>query len=224
VASWNGAQWTEIEFTDTEAISRFDRGGETIAQVGWVNGRYLRETETTIPPDIEKGSFFGERNLDFNLDRPGEIRLRAPFGFRDSKGVYWRVPAGFVSDGASIPGSLWSFVGSPLTGQYVGAAVVHDYFCVVRRRSWRMTHKVFYEAMLASGVNINKARELYTGVMLRGPRWIEGSVPCLYACAEPGEIAAVVWSMVEEGDLVKGKELGIGGHGGPGAHGLEPPI
>ena len=39
---------------------------------------------------------------------------------------YITVPYGFISDGASIPKFVWSIVGSPWTGRYVQAAVVHD--------------------------------------------------------------------------------------------------
>ena len=37
-----------------------------------------------------------------------------------------QVLPGLWTDGASIPKILWSFIGSPLTGRYVRAAIVHD--------------------------------------------------------------------------------------------------
>jgi hypothetical protein len=37
-----------------------------------------------------------------------------------------KVLPGLWTDGASIPKPLWCFIGSPLTGRYVRAAIVHD--------------------------------------------------------------------------------------------------
>jgi len=57
-------------------------------------------------------------------------RILEPFRFwLDDVGVgnHILVPAGFVSDGASIPRIVWPIVGSPWTGRYVQAAVLHDY-------------------------------------------------------------------------------------------------
>lgn len=42
-------------------------------------------------------------------------------------GPFITVPYFFLSDGASIPRLLWTLVGSPWSGDYVQAAVVHDY-------------------------------------------------------------------------------------------------
>lgn len=42
-------------------------------------------------------------------------------------GPYITVPNGFISDGASIPKFLWSIVGSPWSGKYTQAAVLHDW-------------------------------------------------------------------------------------------------
>ena len=46
--------------------------------------------------------------------------------YTDAAGRVWPVPVGFVTDGASIPQALWSAVGSPFTGEYRIAAVLHD--------------------------------------------------------------------------------------------------
>jgi hypothetical protein len=93
------------------------------------------------------------------------------FGFSDRRHVIWMVPRGAQVDGASIPQALWSIIGSPLTGKYVEASVIHDYHCDVRARPWEHVHRVFYEAMLVSGVSELRAKVMYAAVYFAGPRW-----------------------------------------------------
>jgi len=55
-----------------------------------------------------------------------------------------KVPAGFVTDGASIPFFLrWLF--SP-TGRYFGAAIVHDYI-LVTAGDWKRANKEFEQEL-----------------------------------------------------------------------------
>ena len=57
-------------------------------------------------------------------------RVLEPFRFwlEDvGSGNHIVVPAGFISDGASIPRVVWPLVGSPWMGRYVQAAILHDY-------------------------------------------------------------------------------------------------
>jgi len=58
-----------------------------------------------------------------------EFDYQVVFG---DEGTTIRVPAGFITDFASIPRALWSFM-IP-TGKYGKAAVVHDYLYVVGGR------------------------------------------------------------------------------------------
>ena len=60
-------------------------------------------------------------------DRNMEILER--FSFVDPKGREWVAPAGTVVNGASIPRALWTVVGSPYTGDYRRASIVHDKAC-----------------------------------------------------------------------------------------------
>jgi hypothetical protein len=100
-----------------------------------------------------------------------DIKLLDYFGFVDSKGVHWDVPPGYVSNGASIPPTLWPVVGGPLDGPYRDAAVIHDYFCEKRTRTDDDTHKMFYEAAIARGTSENIASTMYMGIIFGGPRW-----------------------------------------------------
>lgn len=95
----------------------------------------------------------------------------SPFGYIDAKGLDWRVRAGAVTDGASIPSIFWPIIGTPFVGTYREAAVVHDWYCAVRTRKWDATHRMFYEAMQTSGVSPTLARAMFLAVFYAGPSW-----------------------------------------------------
>jgi len=48
---------------------------------------------------------------------------------------------------------------------------MHDYHCVVRSADWQFVHRMFYHAMLVSGVSERRAKLVYAGVYFAGPRW-----------------------------------------------------
>ena len=98
------------------------------------------------------------------------MKLEKPFGYVDSNGKHWDVPAGAVTDGASIPQVLWT-THPPFTGRYRDAAVIHDYFCRSKSESWQATHTVFYDAMRTNGVDERIAKVMYAVVYNFGPRW-----------------------------------------------------
>lgn len=111
------------------------------------------------------------------------MRLTQPFGFVDSAARKWDVPAGSVTDGASIPRALWSIVGSPFTGKYLAAAVIHDHYVKTKRRTWEITHNGFYDAMLAAGVEKKQALLMWAAVYRFGPRWASNESYCGLTCA-----------------------------------------
>ena len=76
--------------------------------------------------------------------------------------------------GPPIPRVLWISY-PPFTGQYRSAAVIHDYYCDKKSRSWRDTHEVFYNATRAAGVKETIAKTMYAAVYYFGPRWGIGS-------------------------------------------------
>jgi hypothetical protein len=100
------------------------------------------------------------------------MELVEPFTFVDAKGFAWTSPAGARIDGASIPQLFWGVI-SPYIGDYRRASVVHDRYCdpPYRTRSWRDTHRMFHEAMLADGTGKLKAGVMYAAVYAFGPRW-----------------------------------------------------
>jgi hypothetical protein len=100
------------------------------------------------------------------LDDGRHVRLMVDLRFQDARGVVHVAPAGFVSDGASIPQALWSLVGGPLSGRYRRAAILHD---------WTLrdgmapgdSHALFRDAMRADGVSEEKAAQFHAAVSVK---------------------------------------------------------
>lgn len=88
----------------------------------------------------------------------------------------YTVPAGFVTDGASIPKIFWSFIGSPFTGKYVEVAILHDYlYSGAEDISFKEANRIFYEGMRRVGVNRFKAYLMYIAVKLFGKKHFKGA-------------------------------------------------
>ena len=111
------------------------------------------------------------------------MKVLKPIKFVDNNGRVWVVPQGNRTDGASIPRSLWSLVGSPFTGKYLKASVIHDYYVRTKFRSWMSTHNVFFEAMISNGVERKKALIMWAAVYRFGPRWSRNQSMCWDICA-----------------------------------------
>jgi hypothetical protein len=118
------------------------------------------------------GHFVGEVEVTW-LSHAGadrDMRLLQDFSFVDDAGTQWPVPKGAVINGASIPQLLWTW-GPPFVGDYRRASVVHDHYCIVRTRTAKATHRMFYHACRAGGVRKSKAKLMYTAVATFGPQW-----------------------------------------------------
>ena len=79
------------------------------------------------------------------------------------------IPAGFPSDGASVPRPLW-FMYHPF-GRYLRAAVVHDWFCFTQSIDYKDAAIVFKEAMEVCGVNRWRRQKMYWAVKFFGPKF-----------------------------------------------------
>ena len=85
-----------------------------------------------------------------------------------------RVPAWFLTDGASVPRVFWNIL-SPF-GDYFGAAVVHDYLYSPNNRLFdrETCDEIFLEAMAAAGVPWIRRHTIYSAVRLAGWRSYRG--------------------------------------------------
>lgn len=118
----------------------------------------------------EWGQFCGRVAVVWQSDGR-EMRLLEDFLYVDPDGVPWDAPANAYIDGASIPSFLWSAVGSPYTGQYRFASVVHDIACCREVGDWRNVHRMFYKACRCAGVPSIRAKVMYAAVYAFGPKW-----------------------------------------------------
>lgn len=116
------------------------------------------------------GSYEGKPLVEL-LEDGRRVRLSAPFAYIDPATTRWEVPKDAIVDGASIPRALWTLIGGPFEGRYRNASIIHDWYCDLRSRPWKKVHRMFFDAMITSSVPASKARLLYAGVYLGGPRW-----------------------------------------------------
>ena len=122
------------------------------------------------------GHFIGKFVAEFDNTDGRKVTLQEPYAFVDPEGKEWDVPTGYQTDGASVPAALWALY-PPFTGNYRQAAVIHDFYCDNKGRTWQDTHKVFYYAMRAADVDEKTAKIMYGAVYLFGPRWGPGTQP-----------------------------------------------
>ena len=124
---------------------------------------------------MSHGQFSGDPVTKW-LSEDGDDRnmeIVQDFSFTGPDGLVWKAPRGSIVNGASIPRPLWSVVGSPYTGDYRRASVVHDVACqaaggdVAKRRE---ADRMFYHACRAGGCSVREATILYLGVRI-GSTW-----------------------------------------------------
>ena len=117
---------------------------------------------------MSNGSFSGNPKTEWLADKGDDrdMRVIEAFWYLDPGGRRWDVPAGTIINGASIPRTLWSSIGSPYTGDYRRAALVHD-AAVGREGVLRpQADTMFYFACLCGGCSVLQAKLLYAGVRL----------------------------------------------------------
>lgn len=99
-------------------------------------------------------------------------QLLAPFEYHvgsfPSKQVI-TVPAGTVTDLASVPRLLWVIF--PPTGRYDKAAIIHDHLYTTKARPRAEVDRIFLEAMQVLGVGKITRTLMYWAVRCFGWRW-----------------------------------------------------
>lgn len=102
-------------------------------------------------------------NLDVRIISQGRYRLNAPFDYQVPNEGMVTVPAGFVTDFASIPrGFRWLITGH---GDTRKPAVIHDYLCSGRIPR-KEADRIFLLAMKDNGVSKWKRTLCWSAVRL----------------------------------------------------------
>jgi len=119
---------------------------------------------------MQHGEFSGEPETTW-LTEEGtpdrRMRVLKDFSFTDPKSKVWPAPMGSLVDGASIPQALWTLVGSPYTGDYRRASIVHDVACDdagTDKKKRRAADRMFFHACRAGGCSVLQSIILYLGV------------------------------------------------------------
>lgn len=112
----------------------------------------------------------------------GSYVLTAPFSADiDGLGIAVHLPAGYVTDLASIPRWAWALVGHPATGEFQDAAIIHDWICdlAVDRQDYSIRligDAIFFHLLQVAGVSYWKRALMYLAVRTHG-YWTFRSTP-----------------------------------------------
>jgi hypothetical protein len=82
--------------------------------------------------------------------------------------IHITVKEGFIYDSASIPRIFWSLIGSPFSGKYRMAALIHDALYATQLTTREEADDIFYNIMVNEGVSVWKAKLMYTAVLAFG--------------------------------------------------------
>lgn len=78
----------------------------------------------------------------------------------------WEVPAGYESDGASVPRWLWPWC-SPLDGRYIQIFVLHDW-CYLNGIDRALADKTLLYLLINAGMRTTQAYAIYYAVRVFG--------------------------------------------------------
>lgn len=100
-----------------------------------------------------------DKEIGYNyINEMKPFRILRGVPVRISKGkkkIYFMIPAGFTSDGCSIPKVFRFLLGCPHTPKYVPASIIHDYILEhpeVVKHNLKTASDVFFSALLKEGV------------------------------------------------------------------------
>ncbi|ECQ1025024.1 phage tail protein [Salmonella enterica subsp. diarizonae] len=95
-------------------------------------------------------------------------RVHEPFAFylSDDNSDVIEVPAGFITDLASVPRIFWAFM--PPDGKYAKAAIIHDYLYDNALRTKKEADLIFLDGMTVLGVPRWKCVIMYYAVRIFG--------------------------------------------------------
>lgn len=106
------------------------------------------------------------------LQDGGGCVLLAPFAWTGPEPV--TVPAGFFSDGSTIPAIVWPGIGHPYSLSLLRASLCHDYD-IARGLPWEECTRRYRVRLAASGVGLVRRSLVIAAVTARG--WIRQTGP-----------------------------------------------
>ena len=108
-----------------------------------------------------KSSVIVEKLRDF--DRLWRVYGELEF---DNDGELITVPAGFITDFASVPRIFWTIF--PPDGKYTAAAILHDFLYSIQDRSRKEVDRIFLIAMKSLKVPTWQRVTMYSAVRMLG--------------------------------------------------------
>lgn len=144
-------------------ISTVSCNGRSTDQCNFINGPVKLNPKKVLLPGRDFPFFHTSEELKFV----------------DAKRRHWVAPVRTLTDGASIPSMFIEVIGDPRSKEFINAATVHDAYCATGNEngayyhtaSWQDVHRMFYDALRVGGTPAVKAKTMYAGVYLGGPRW-----------------------------------------------------
>lgn len=117
---------------------------------------------------------------EFQRAPRGEMRLTRPLlarAYVDGAFHAFEVPAGFLTDGASVPPVFWIVVGHPYSPSSLRAAVLHDWLCRAPRAHGLNSAecaRIFFAALRQDGCAWVRSWLMATAVRWFGPQFARG--------------------------------------------------
>lgn len=96
-----------------------------------------------------------------------EYKFIGNLSFENDKYIV-TIKKGLTTDGASIPRLFWTIIGCPLSGKYVGSALIHDGLYGSHALSKEESDILFLEMMAANKVGFIKRNLMYLAVKIGG--------------------------------------------------------
>ena len=104
--------------------------------------------------------------------RGGVVSLVEPFSFIGADGSLYTIPAGFESDGASVPRFFWRFMSPKFDSLTLEASVMHDFGYERHIGTRAQVDAKYYSDLVAYGYPRWKAKVTYYAVRIfGGPHW-----------------------------------------------------
>ena len=107
----------------------------------------------------------------YKCDPVGDtLQLTEPHIFMVGERLY-RIPQGFVWDGASIPRLFWSTTYSPYHPKVLRPGLVHDYLYRHKLLHRKNADKLFKDLLKKNGVSLYQRNKIYYAVRMFGGKY-----------------------------------------------------